>query len=1048
MSKISYSGNDPENQSENGSEDSIQARERLLARFQAAAGALPRSPEAARCFEDDGRVSDLDVLNRLRSYLKEYRASTDRNVLKNPTRFLAVEIIRLLESGEISIGVVETLIQRLVAEAFVCRAARHRRYVGEMDRAANDARIVDLVRAVALGPDPDGTPVPFEAFQSRVESELFGIVITAHPTFSLSSRLIRALGAVIAGEDSTGHKLDEGELDALFQEVAALEHRSDQPIDLKTEQDLSLEAICNIQNGLRRVYEHVFAVARDLYPNRWQDLCPRLLTVASWVGYDLDGRSDITWTATLHTRLRVQLRQLETYLDYVRDIHQQARERPAGDRSDSAELVQTLELVESRLALAIKEIKDEMNVFGAAEAAADYAQIQRIAKQMREGLSLRLVESGHLVELISKGILAAQDDDLIGRLCILRAELANYGLAMAHTHVRLNATQLHNAINSEIGLTAAPDDPAFRRSYLAAINDLLDKVQPVTINFGTIIAERASARRLFMVVTQLIKYVDSTTPVRFLIAESDTTLTVLIALYFAKLFDIEDRIDISPLFETEKGLERGVRIMRDLLANEHYRAYVKRRGRLCIQTGFSDAGRLLGQTTAAAGMERLKLGLTELLAEEGLKDVQLVVFDTHGEAVGRGGHPGDFGARLDYIMTPESRWRADGAGIALKQEISFQGGDGYVHFITPDLAYASICRILERALPRPVPAEPPDPFYEEWDYVVEFFATINQFNRGLMQDPNFAALLGMFGTNLLYPAGSRSLTRQSDDPLAPGREVTHPMQLRAISHNSILQQMGFLANSVGGVGRAIAKDPDGFRSLYQASPRFRLILSMARWGLVFSDIDALKSYINLTDPELWLARSVSIGDSERFSEVMTVAENLEELDVHVPLNAVFRNLHRDVIEFDRFMARAMDDGDGQVAAPAERASSLFPEEDPDLRDRLVILHALRVALIRQIYVIATRIPEFSVQHGTTPKSLIRMIAHLDIERAMNLLEKIFPPDQNLSLLEDFGEPATYRSTTTRGYETQHGQIFVPMAKHYALVRRISTGIISLIGATG
>ena len=46
---------------------------------------------------------------------------------------------------------------------------------------------------------------------------------------------------------------------------------------------------------------------------------------------------------------------------------------------------------------------------------------------------------------------------------------------------------------------------AFRRSYLAAINDLLDKVRPVTINLGTIIAERASARRLFMVVTQLIK---------------------------------------------------------------------------------------------------------------------------------------------------------------------------------------------------------------------------------------------------------------------------------------------------------------------------------------------------------------------------------------------------------------------------------------------------------------------------------------------------------------------------------------------------------------
>ena len=36
-------------------------------------------------------------------------------------------------------------------------------------------------------------------------------------------------------------------------------------------------------------------------------------------------------------------------------------------------------------------------------------------------------------------------------LGVLRAELANLGLGMAHTHVRINAKQVHNAIRRAVG---------------------------------------------------------------------------------------------------------------------------------------------------------------------------------------------------------------------------------------------------------------------------------------------------------------------------------------------------------------------------------------------------------------------------------------------------------------------------------------------------------------------------------------------------------------------------------------------------------------------
>lgn len=994
-------------------------------------GIFATSPENRRQFNPSEEGSAQKLGQDLAATLAHHRAEAQQDPFHNPVLGLALDVVRRLDQGEIKLDDVESLIQRLVVTAFGQRVDRLSRYVGERRPEKNDERLDALFRRIALN-----GKLPFASYKARLEAEIFGIVITAHPTFSLAGRLVRTLSALAAGETPAGQTLDPDRAEALLLEAAKSEHRSDDPVDLMVEHELSLDAITNILGALRRVYGIALDVARDLYPAEWTHLSPKLVTVASWVGYDLDGRSDITWTVTLHTRLIVQLAQLERYLDLVQGIRADSGGPEVGEGFDAM-----IELVESRLALAIKEIRDEIAVFGAVEteAAKGYEQIQRIAKRMRDGLSLRLVEASHLVDLISRALEATTDDAVRRNLALLRAELCNHGLAMAHTHVRLNASQLHNAVGAEINLSAPPDDPAFKRSYIQGINALLDEVKPVTINFGTLIAERASAPRLFMVVAQMLKYVDTTTPVRFLIAESDTTLTVLVALYFAKLFGIEDRIDISPLFETEKALERAVRIVRELLANPHYRAYVKERKRLCIQTGFSDAGRILGQTTAAAGMERLKLGLVDLLADEGLDDVQLVVFDTHGEAIGRGGHPESFEARLDYIMTPESQTRARSRGIALKQEVSFQGGDGYAYFMTPAIAYAAVSRILEHALEEPAPESEQDPFYTEWDYVVEFFATINQFNRMVMGDRKYAALLSMYGTNILYPAGSRSLTRQSDDPLDTGDAIGNPMQLRAISHNSILQQMGYLANTLGGVGLAIAKDPEGFVSLYSRSPRFRRLISMAReaWGV--SDLSALHGYVELLDPGRWLARSARVADPERASELTQVSEFLERLNLHDRLSAIFRVFQRDGIAFERGLAALEKAGAGGSAIPAATLRR---------RDDLALLHGLRLALIRQLLVLAARIPDFSPQWGTTPQLLVRQIVHLQVEKTMASLQLIFPPKQALALADDFGEPATYRRGTVRGFERQHREIFEPMMKIYTLIRRISTGIIHTIGATG
>ena len=363
-----------------------------------------------------------------------------------------------------------------------------------------------------------------------------------------------------------------------------------------------------------------------------------------------------------------------------------------------------------------------------------------------------------------------------------------------------------------------------------------------------------------MVVAQMLKYLDATQPIRFLIAECETGFTLLTALYFAKLFGVEDKVEISPLFETLVGLEQGTRAIAEALSVASFRAYVQRHGRLCVQTGFSDAGRALGQTAAGHAIERLRMAIGRELARQGLADIELVIFDTHGESIGRGGHPQSFADRLDYVDTPASRRLLAELGITYKQEVSFQGGDGYLWFARrgsraggDDPHPGARARAAD---------EGDDPFYAEADYVHEFFTVVQRFNQRIMDDAGYGALLGAYGGNLLYRCGSRPTKRQHDN-WSGQISLEHPSQLRAISHNAVLQQMGFLANAIGGVGEAVAKDPERFQRLYEESPRFRRLMTVVEHAFKFSDLVVLKAYIELFDTGFWLRARSSRGEGRR-----------------------------------------------------------------------------------------------------------------------------------------------------------------------------------------
>ncbi len=974
------------------------------------------------------RPEPAPELGRFEEILTELRRRGAEDPFLNPIDLLGLHLLREIQAGRLDHDDLERMIGRLTAEAFLQRAERLRDYLGELDPERNREILRGLLRGLL---HENGEPVPFAEARARLERNWFGFVFTAHPTFGLAARLQRILSALALGTDEEGREIDAHRRRLLLATLRELPHRPEEVLDLDRELAQALEAIVHLQKAVRSIYQILAEELGRLYPDRWRELVPRLVTVASWVGYDLDGRADISWEQTLASRLTLQLHQLEHYRDRLARIRHEVVAR--GER------LAVLELVEVRLALACKVTRETRDALAHARLddprwLDDLAAVSRELVATRE---VRLADRAVLVELLDRAVAAVRDRDLLRELWVLRAEVANHGLAAARTHLRLNARQLHNAIRNTIGMEHAPDDPTWRLSYLEAVERLIAEVEPVSVNFGSIVHEQATAKRAFMICAQLLKYLDGGEPIRFLIAECETAFTLLTALYLAKLFGVDDRIDISPLFETRIALERGAGIVAQALAYPAYRDYLRRRGRICIQTGFSDAGRYMGQTAASVAIERVRLALVGILAEHGLGDLEVVIFDTHGESIGRGGHPGSLRRRLEYFDTPESRRLFRRHGIFLCQETSFQGGDGYQLFLRDETALAVPCRCLEHVFEPP--PEEADPFYERTTYVDEFFATVRQFNTRLVDDPCYARLLGMFGTNLLYRTGSRAEHRERERGGGPP-VLEHPSQLRAIPHNAILQQLGHLVHVIGGVGRAMARDPEAFRELYAESPRFRSLMTMVEHAFKFTDPRVTAAYLSLFDAGRWLQLASSRAAEGDQEALRLVADHVEAIGVGERLARVFRFMLRDYLD----LAAALRDHRRRTRDAGEQPIAV----DVVTRDRLHLLHAIRLALLQALILRAIGIPDFSDRHAVTREELVQRLFRLDVEPTLELLASIFPLDEAEGGERDYGEPASYTASAQQSYAQEHETLFRPIARIYELARRIGTGVIHHLGAVG
>jgi phosphoenolpyruvate carboxylase len=915
----------------------------------------------------------MSELAALHARLQELHARTAETPLFNPVFQLGLELSRRIEKGELSLGDVAALVTELECDGLQARAERLARLVAPVDPGENAARVATL----ATGGD-------FAAFAARWGRPLAHVVFTGHPTFLLT----RAQSAAVAQSASSG---------VIGEATTCVAPHARDAITLDSEHADAMAALARAQAARDAIVGGLLDAARERWPADWRRLAPVPLRFATWVGYDMDGRTDISWAISLRYRLAEKAERLACYAGQLQVAAPEIAARLDRAASHASELA-------ARFAA---DLSDPAALSDAANAlTADHPD--------------KLTSLSAIISEIEAE--AATADDATARaLLIAAAAMRADGLGMGWIHFRVNASQLQNAIRRRIDPEGKLDLAS--QAALVRMRELLAEARPLRSNFAALAIETSTAVRQFLAMAQILRHVDADAPIRMLVAECEQPSTVLAALYFARLFGIADKVDVSPLFETESALEHGGRFLDALLAEGAYRDYARARGRVAVQTGFSDAGRFVGQIPAALAIERLQGRLSEAMVANGLSDVAALVFNTHGESMGRGAHPSSFADRLEWPLSPWARRRFARAGIRLEPEVSFQGGDGYLFFGTPELALATLTRFLEHAPAEADPDAPPDPFYRRTDLSLDFYRAIRRIQQGYLTSATYPRAVTAFGLGMLNDTGSRKSRRQSD--LAADRSMSL-RQIRAIPHNAVLQQLGYPVNVIAGFGTAAEGNYEAIAELLRESPRGRQLVRLVRAANALASIKTVAAYGELFNSAYWASRPYR-GDEEGIAQAcLGLAEYLTKDD----RTGVFR----------RLASRLRVD-----ALKLHKLLDLVPDEAPlagreHVRRELGVLQALRLALLQHMFLRAVSVPAFSRANDISRDDVLEMVFTLRIDEALAQLRRAFPI--HMPAIGDFSvrEPSDYPDEAATGYQAIHRDCIDPIEAANALCLRITTAI--------
>lgn len=925
-------------------------------------------------------------VEELKELLRRYADGIDRDPQTNSVFLLSKSVFSKLEAGDLSPADVKAVVDDLHLEHVNERVDRFSEQHGTPTDAWN------LVENSLKEKAKEG----LETFRRFVETPRGGIVFTAHPTFALSQDFRQTM----AEASSTG---DHSNLrDAVCAEGIEVDRR----LDLMCEHEQVQGALVNARNAIWTLTDLILRVTREAFPNDWKTVRPVPPTLASWVGYDLDGRTDIEWNDSLSFRLAEKAVQLDHYASRFSSFG------PDIDHRISDSLARVAQRCREQ-AQAFVDISAPEALVAAANMITDVSGDDRLVS-----VEPLLSELDRIIALPT-----LSDDQIANAIC-LYTEINTLKLGTGRIHLRLNSAQIRTLIEKDLNLET--EEAELGRLALTALAEKAETIDVRDVNFGDLAAERSTARRQFMLCRQLLTHVDSDSPIRFLIAESENPATVMGALYLAQQYGIADKLDISPLFETPEAMETGGRFVERLLEQPVFANYLRSRGYLSLQFGFSDSGRFVGQIAGDLAIERIHSHVGRALANAENLDVGLLLFNTHGESMGRGGYPGTFQERFDHLLTPWNRARYDQWGIKHIHEASFQGGDGFLHFMSPQLAETTVAHFYSHLIESPDDGAD-DAFYAERDFMWDVYRSLGQWQVNLFQQGDYGVVLNGSASGFLIKAGSRVRRRAGGE--------AGPRSLRAISHNATLQQLGLPLNTACGLGSAVRTESDRLVDTINRSNRLKRLVALAIRARILLSLPAFRGYGELANPTAWMSFAKQ-ANPKMAAGYRAIASIFEGFEAHIANARVANHVSIDLAKFDSMLAQIND-----APSIAERHS---------IREGLHVLHALRQALMMHAMSLVSRLPTLSNRHAVSVEDMIRNAERLDLRDTVQLLSEIFPLEESTGDVRDQIKEVGHSSynSANGGYVDIHRDVINPLKQTTEVLYRITLAICQKYGAYG
>jgi len=273
-----------------------------------------------------------------------------------------------------------------------------------------------------------------------------------------------------------------------------------------------------------------------------------------------------------------------------------------------------------------------------------------------------------------------------------------------------------------------------------------------------------------------------------------------------------------------------------------------------------------------------------------------------------------------------------------------------------------------------------DEFYDDADFVWDFYNEVITQQDSLYHDDDYRFILSGFARNFLIPTGSRPEIRQASGPME--QSTFTPRRIRAIPHNAILQQLSLPTNVTFGIGRAARIDPNRFNMIFTKSPRGRTVLDMVLGSWRNTHLPVLAAYGDFQDPNFWISRSISQGNNPVRLQYRVVAQQLYKRNANAKLR--------------QFLYRLRADGDllEGVLQDADDKIQLGLSADADVATQNQILfHCIRLALLMHAQFTCASLPT-NAPPGASRDEIMEKICNYDLQQVISTLEANYPPHES------------------------------------------------------